>query len=242
MRDNNNPLFCLADVCKELEIQNASDVKNSILKEFELPRLNLYSFDSGFGTKEFSMITEAQLYFVLMRSDKPKAKPFRQWVISEVLPSIRQNGGYVMGQEQMSEIELLAQAIMVANNVIERKSKELEKARMQIEIDKPKVFLYENLMDSKSNRTIQEFARDTKHIHKLLQKDIFRILNEKHYIFRNKGVWTPYASTIERGLMEIKYSTFERANKTFSNATSMITPKGMEHFLKILTKGENNGK
>lgn len=82
--DSNNPLFCASDVCKVLEIQNASDVRNSILKEFEIPRLNLYSFDSGFGIKEFSMITEAQLYFVLMRSDKPKAKPFRQWVLYSI--------------------------------------------------------------------------------------------------------------------------------------------------------------
>ena len=52
------------------------------------------SFDTGYGIKEFSMITEPQLYFVLMRSDKPKAKPFRQWVVGEVLPSIRKHGFY----------------------------------------------------------------------------------------------------------------------------------------------------
>lgn len=235
--DSQNPLFCLADVCKVLEIQNTSDVKNSILKEFELPRLNLYSFDSGFGIKEFSMITEPQLYFVLMRSDKPKAKPFRQWLVNIVIPSLRQNGGYIMGQEQMSESELLAQALMVANNVIERKSKELERARMQIEIDKPKIFIYENLMDSKSNRTIQEFARDTKHIHNLLQRDIFKILNEKNFIFKNpKGVWTPYAHTIERGLMEIRYSTYEIGGVTYSKGVAMITPKGVAHFIKVIQK------
>ena len=54
--ENNEPLFCLADICKILEIQNATDVKNAILKEFELPRLNLYSFDTGYGIKEFTMI------------------------------------------------------------------------------------------------------------------------------------------------------------------------------------------
>lgn len=43
-----------------------------------------------------TFITEPQLYFVLMRSDKPKAKPFRQWVINEVLPSIRKTGSYTV--------------------------------------------------------------------------------------------------------------------------------------------------
>ena len=64
--------------------------------EFELPLLNRASFDSGYGVKEFTMITEPQLYFVLMRSDKPKAKPFRQWVINEVLPQIRKQGEIVL--------------------------------------------------------------------------------------------------------------------------------------------------
>ncbi|EJI3903392.1 hypothetical protein NDZ70_001282 [Campylobacter coli] len=92
--ENNEPLFCLSDICKILEIQNATDTKNAILREFELPRLNLYSFDTGFGIKEFTMITEPQLYFVLMRSDKPNAKHFRHWVTKEVLPSIRKKGFY----------------------------------------------------------------------------------------------------------------------------------------------------
>ncbi|MBX0425777.1 hypothetical protein I9453_01935 [Campylobacter coli] len=92
--ENNEPLFCLSDICKILEIQNATDTKNAILREFELPRLNLYSFDTGFGIKEFTMITEPQLYFVLMRSDKPNAKTFRMWVTKEVLPSIRKKGFY----------------------------------------------------------------------------------------------------------------------------------------------------
>ncbi|WP_144581949.1 Bro-N domain-containing protein [Campylobacter coli] len=92
--ENNEPLFCLSDICKILEIQNATDTKNAILREFELPRLNLYSFDTGFGIKEFTMIDEPQFYFILMRSDKPNAKHFRMWVTKEVLPSIRKKGYY----------------------------------------------------------------------------------------------------------------------------------------------------
>ena len=92
--ENNEPLFCLADVCKALGLTNASVVKDAILSEFELDKLNLGSFDTGYGVKEFTMITEPQLYFVLMRSDKPNAKPFRMFVNKEVLPSIRKTGSY----------------------------------------------------------------------------------------------------------------------------------------------------
>ena len=102
--DNENPLFCLADVCKILEIQDTYKVKEAVLREFELSTLEVGSFDTGYGIKEFSMITEPQLYFVLMRSDKPKAKPFRQWVVSEVLPSIRRHGFYAKeAQENITQ-------------------------------------------------------------------------------------------------------------------------------------------
>uniref|UniRef100_UPI0022EA2168 BRO-N domain-containing protein n=1 Tax=Campylobacter helveticus TaxID=28898 RepID=UPI0022EA2168 len=86
--ESGEPLFCLRDICDSLKMENPANIKNAILKEFELPILNICSFDTGYGIKEFTMITEPQLYFMLMRSDKPKARDFRQWVINEVLPSI----------------------------------------------------------------------------------------------------------------------------------------------------------
>ena len=234
--DSQSPLFCASDVCKALGYKNGRD---TIERLFGDGVAKYYTTDS-IGRKQIStFLSEAQVYKLIMRSNAKNAEQFQDWVCGEVLPSIRQSGGYIKGQEQMSESEILAQALMVANNVIERKSKELERARMQIEIDKPKVFIYENLMDSKTNRTIQDFARDTKHIHGLLQKDVFRILNEKNFVFRNRdGSWTPYGTTIERGLMEIKYSTYEANGKTFSKTTAMVTPKGIERFLKILTKNK----
>lgn len=233
VRDSQNPLFCASDVCKALGYSSGRQTIQNLFGD------DVYKLDTidSLGRKQIStFLNEPQVYRLIMRSNAKNAEKFQDWVCGEVLPSIRKNGGYIMGQEQMSESEILAQALMVANNVIERKSKELERARMQIEIDKPKIFIYENLMDSKSNRTIQEFARDTKHIHNLLQKDIFSILNEKNFIFKNKGVWTPYASTIERGLMEIRYSTYEAKGKAFSNATAMITPKGIAYFTELLSK------
>ncbi|EAK9898292.1 hypothetical protein AAH51_07330, partial [Campylobacter upsaliensis] len=92
--ESGEPLFCLKDICDSLEIQNNADIKNAILKEFEAPRLNLAPFQTQGEIQHFTMITEPQLYFMLMRSDKPKAREFRQWVINEVLPSIRKNRAY----------------------------------------------------------------------------------------------------------------------------------------------------
>ena len=92
--ETGEPLFCLADVCKILGLDGVNKVANAIKSEFELGELNTGSFDTGYGVKDFTMITEPQLYFVLMRSDKPNAKPFRMFVNKEVLPSIRKTGSY----------------------------------------------------------------------------------------------------------------------------------------------------
>lgn len=89
--DKEKPLFCLKDVCEILGITNNSDVKVSIIKEFGDDLDLIYPIVDNLGrTQKATFITEPQLYFILMRSDKPKAKPFRQWVINEVLQVKRQ--------------------------------------------------------------------------------------------------------------------------------------------------------
>lgn len=99
---NDEPMFCLIDICKALEIKNATDVAKR-LDEDERTRLNL-------GRQgETNFITESGLYAVILRSDKPNAKKFRKWVTAEVLPSIRKTGSYGMPKTTGGQIQLLAQ-------------------------------------------------------------------------------------------------------------------------------------
>ena len=100
---NDEPMFCLIDICKALEIKNATDVAKR-LDEDELTRLNL-----GGRAGESNFITESGLYAVILRSDKPNAKKFRKWVTSEVLPTIRKTGSYNKPMTTAEKIQLLAQ-------------------------------------------------------------------------------------------------------------------------------------
>ena len=98
--DEGEPLFCLADICKVLGVSDPSNTARQVAEEFsEHPVLNTDSLvtiptDTGYGIKDLIYITEPQLYFVMMRSRSDKAKPFRQWVVNDVLPSIRKTGKY----------------------------------------------------------------------------------------------------------------------------------------------------
>lgn len=74
--------------------------------------------DSMGRPQETTIINESGLYNVILRSDKPEAKPFRKWVTAVVLPSIRKNGGYIAGQEELSPQELMAKALLVAQKTI----------------------------------------------------------------------------------------------------------------------------
>ena len=134
--ENNEPLFCLADICKILEIQDTYKVKQVILKEFELSTLCVGSFDTGFGIKEFTMITEPQLYYVMNNSRSAKAKPFRKWVNTEVLPSIRKTGSY--STKPLSQIEILQSSIAILAeqekrvNELENKTSDLYKEQLKV--------------------------------------------------------------------------------------------------------------
>ncbi|ENR5551124.1 hypothetical protein ACEV1F_000426 [Campylobacter jejuni] len=104
--ENNEPLFCLKDICDTLELSNISVVKEAINMEFDKGgKFNLTPLKTNGGMQNFIFVNESEVYFILMRSDKPKAKEFRLWITKEVLPSIRRNGNY-MQKEFSKELYL----------------------------------------------------------------------------------------------------------------------------------------
>lgn len=100
---NEEPMFCLTDICKALEMSNPTMVAQR-LDDDERTKLDLGR------PGETNFITESGLYAVILRSDKPNAKKFRKWVTSEVLPSIRKTGSYNKPMTTAEKIHLLAQS------------------------------------------------------------------------------------------------------------------------------------
>ena len=91
LSDSGEPLFW----CKVLEITDPSNTARQLKEEFGCPVLNTGHLTDSLGRDQTAVfITEPQLYFVMYRSRSAKAKPFRRWVDSEVLPAIRKTGRY----------------------------------------------------------------------------------------------------------------------------------------------------
>ena len=98
---NGEPWFVLADVCKVLELSNPSKVANRLESDEKA------NFELGLRGGVTNCINESGLYTVILRSDKPQAKPFRKWVTSEVLPSIRKTGSYTYQRANPNEEKAL---------------------------------------------------------------------------------------------------------------------------------------
>lgn len=102
---NDEPMFCLADVCKALELSNPSMIK-SRLNEKGIS--NIDTLTAG-GKQKLLYVNESNLYKTIFQSRKESAERFTEWVTSEVLPSIRKTGSYSMPKTTGGQIQLLAQ-------------------------------------------------------------------------------------------------------------------------------------
>lgn len=200
--ENNEPLFCLTDVCKVLGIENSRNVKKRL--DGEDVRL-MDTLTSG-GVQQTTYVTESGLYDVVIRSDAPSAKPFRKWVTSEVLPSIRKMGGYMVHRNDETPEQLMARALEVARQTLERAEKENqelananESQRITIDIqDKelkksaPKVDYYDRTLQSTCTMTMTQVAKGLgMECNKLTSK-----LKEAGLIYRQSGQWllrSPYS-------------------------------------------------
>lgn len=99
--DKGEVLFCLADVCASLNLSTPAKTANQIKEEFGWGELNSCHLKDSLGRdQDCTMITEPQLYFVMMRSNSKIAREFRQWICNEVLPAIRAQGAYTQKKEQ----------------------------------------------------------------------------------------------------------------------------------------------
>lgn len=224
---NGEPWFVLKDVCGVLGLSTPARVAERL----DGDEVSQTHFTDSIGRKqETTVINESGLYSVILRSDKPAAKPFRKWVTSEVLPSIRKNGGYIAGQEQLSPEELMAKALLVANKTLAERDARISELTVQNTIMSPKAEYFDELI---SRNTLTNFRETAKELG-ISEKAFIRFLIDKKYIFRNqRGKLMPYANRSE-GWFEVKECYNEKTN--WSGIQTLVTPKGREAFRLLCLK------
>lgn len=114
---DSEPMFCLADVCKALEITHITDVKNRLKQD----GVGTAEVIDNIGRKQnATFINESNLYKTIFQSRKESAERFTEWVTSEVLPSIRKTGSY---QKPLSTQEMMRIQLGMIDDVSDRVTK-----------------------------------------------------------------------------------------------------------------------
>ena len=229
VEQDGEPWFVLKDVCKVLGLTTPARVAERLdSDEVSLTHLT----DSMGRQQETTVINESGLYNVILRSDKPEAKPFRKWVTSEVLPSIRKTGGYIAGQESMSDSELMAKALLVAKRQIDAKTAQIEEMT-------PKAVFADAVAASKTSILIGELAKILRQngVEDMGQQRLFEWMRNNGFLIRRKATDRnmPTQRAIEQGLMEVKETTICHSDgHTSISKTPKVTGKGQVYFVNRL--------
>ena len=213
---DNEPMFCLSDICKALEIKNATDVAKR-LDEDEVTRLNL-----GSQSGETNFVTESGLYAVILRSDKPNARKFRKWVTSEVLPSIRKYGTYCLPRTYK---EALAQLLI---EVDKNEKLELENKEM-----KPKADFFDAVADSKTAISMNEVAK-VLNIKGYGRNNLFEFLRENKVLDR----WNvPYQRYVDNGWFRVIEQHYQKNGEPIVTTKTLVYQKGVDGIRKMINGG-----
>ena len=237
---DNEPMFCLADVCKALEISNVGNVKQRLSEK------GIHTADTPTkgGLQKMIFINESNLYKTIFQSRKESAERFTEWVTSEVLPSIRKNGGYIAGQETLSDEELMAKALLVANNKIAERDKIIEQKQARIEQMKPKEIFADAVSASHTSILVGDLAKlICQNGYQIGAKRLFSWLRDNGYLIKRKGTeWNmPTQKSMEMGLFEIKESThINGSGCNVTTRTPKITGKAQVYFVNKFLKGVKN--
>ena len=253
-----NPLFCLADVARVLNLQT-----HKVVERLDDGVLSKYPISDSLGREQLAnFVNEDGLYDVILDSRKPEAKKFRKWVTSEVLPSIRKSGGYIASNPNDTAEDILARAILVAQESIERKNKQISELQEtlnnkdhQLQIESMRVEEKQQQIEeqqrtisdltpgynfsraveaSKKSILISEMAKIlTQNGYVIGQNRLYKYLRDNGYLFSKGEQYNlPVQRYMEMGIFEIKKVVISQPGGTaITTNTTKITPKGQIYFV-----------
>lgn len=242
--------FCLADVCKALDITNSRNVKATLTSK-GITTLNVRELDNTVGSSDgtptedlessvhtmdatptkdlggnpnMTFIDEGNLYQVIFQSRKPNAVKFKEWICYKVLPSIRKHGAYIT-DEVLKDDKKLNEAIQAIK-----------------EEYKEKINFADAFLASEDSAYIAVFADYlTKNGVKMGRNQLFKWFKDKKVLVCHGGDYYPSARYMKMGLFDLEASTISKGNgRNKISHTVKITPKGMKYFMEKIQANKAN--
>lgn len=225
IQKDGEPWFVLKDVAAILAIDNHKDLPKR-LEADEVGRFDFPHPQSAGKTLEMTCINESGLYNVILRSDKPEAKPFRKWVTSEVLPSIRKTGAY-MTPETIEKVLLNPDTIISL-------ATQLKELQAKIEQDKPKVLFAGAVEASGDSILVGNLAKILRQNGvEIGQNRLFQWLRDNNYLCaKGERYNMPTQRAMELELFEVKESAIANPDGSVRvTRTTKVTGKGQTYFV-----------
>ena len=230
---NNEPWFVGKDVAEALGYANTRDALAKHVDDAD--KTSVAIRDSGSNYQSMAnVINESGVYSLIFGSKLPKAKEFKHWVTSEVLPAIRKHGGYLSPEKIEEVLSDPDTIIKLATNLKEEQAKRRE-AEAKLEKAKPKMIFADAVSASEQTILIGDLAKLIKQNgHDIGQKRLFQWMRDNGYLIKRNGADynSPTQRAMEMGLFRIKESTVVKPDGSTSiNKTTKVTGKGQQYFI-----------
>lgn len=240
VEQNGEPWFVLKDVCDVLGLNDPHTVARKLDED---ERQQMPVTDSIGRQQDTAIVNESGLYHVILRSDKPEAGPFRKWVTSEVLPSVRKHGAY-MTPDTIEKVLSDPDTIIRLATDLKNEREQRKALENKVESDKPKVLFAEAVSMSESSILIGQLAKMLKQNGvDIGQNRLFERLRQEGYLIRQKGnnYNLPTQRAMDMGLFRIKESTHLNGDGvSVTTKTTKVTGKGQQYFINRFLEAKSN--
>lgn len=226
---NGEPWFVAADVCRAL------DIAPTATRRLDDDEKGLRSTQTLGGMQEIVIINEPGLYSLVLGSRKPEAKAFRRWITHEVIPAIRKTGGYIAGEENMTDDELVAKALLITTEKLKQREARIAALSAQIEEDRPYTHFGKSISASDSAILLGDFAKVAANSGIPIGRNrLFKWLRDNKYLMPDNK---PYQRYVDQGVFAVKESKVFTGFEETIRTTTLVTGKGQKYLMERLERG-----
>ena len=226
---NGEPWFVAADVCRAL------DIAPTATRRLDDDEKGLRSTQTLGGMQEIVIINEPGLYSLVLGSRKPEAKAFRRWITHEVIPAIRKTGGYIAGEENMTDDELVAKALLITTEKLQQREARIAALSAQIEEDRPYTHFGKSISASDAAILLGDFAKVAANSGIPIGRNrLFKWLRDNKYLMPDNK---PYQRYVDQGVFAVKESKVFTGFEETIRTTTLVTGKGQKYLMERLERG-----
>ena len=221
--EQGEPMFCAKDVCDALKYGNSREALRKHVDEKDVTKRD--TLTKG-GKQMMTFINESGLYALILSSKLESARRFKHWVTSEVLPSIRKQGGYMMARPDESDEVILARALQIMQATLQRRDEQI--ARL-----KPRADYADHVLDSISCFTVTQIGKELG----MTGHDLNVLLCSHKIQYAQSGQYLLYADYARQGLAKNRTFSREASDGTLHTRTYLVwTEKGRDFIHQLLDK------